>query len=138
LISLASQAPKVLPIIAFSGDSTFADGRIVQIIGFVAGGFVMLFSFWFFCISTVAVIAGIRQMSFTLNWWAFIFPNAGLTLAVIELGKVYNSPGINWVASVLTILLVVMWIIVVIANIRAVLQKKILWPGKDEDGDMEV
>jgi len=137
LISLASQAPKVLPAMAFSGNSTFADGKIVQIIGFVAGGFVMLFSFWFFCISTVAVIAGIRQMSFTLNWWAFIFPNAGLTLAIIQLGKVYKSPGVDWVASVLTILLVVMWLLVTVANIRAVVQKKILWPGKDEDADME-
>ena len=137
LISLASQAPKVLPAIAFSASSTFADGKIVEIIGFVAGGFVMLFSFWFFCISMVAVIAGIRQMSFTLNWWAFIFPNAGLALAIIQLGKVYKSPGVDWVASVLTVLLVVMWIIVTVANIRAVWQKKILWPGKDEDGDME-
>ena len=76
-------------------------------------------------------------MSFTLNWWAFIFPNAGLALAIIQLGKVYKSPGVDWVASVLTVLLVVMWIIVTVANIRAVWQKKILWPGKDEDGDME-
>ena len=76
-------------------------------------------------------------MSFTLNWWAFIFPNGGLTLAVIELGKVYHSTGINWIASVLTVLLVIMWFVVAIANVRAVWQRKIMWPGKDEDKDMD-
>ncbi len=72
-------------------------------------------------------------MSFTLNWWAFIFPNAGLTLACIKLGKVYSSPGINGFCSALTILLVIFWLFVAVANIMAVWQKKILWPGKDED-----
>jgi tellurite resistance protein TehA-like permease len=126
-----------MPSLAFSEDSSFADGQIVKIIGFVAGGFVLLFGFWFFCISVVAVVAGIRQMSFTLNWWAFVFPNAGLTLAIIQLGKVYKSPGINWIASVMTVLLVVLWIVVGVANVRAVWQRRIMWPGKDEDQDME-
>jgi tellurite resistance protein TehA-like permease len=126
-----------MPSLAFSEDSSFADGQIVKIIGFVAGGFVLLFGFWFFCISVVAVVAGIRQMSFTLNWWAFIFPNAGLTLAIIQLGKVYKSPGINWIASVMTVLLVVLWIVVAVANVRAVWQRRIMWPGKDEDQDRE-
>ena len=133
LISLASQAPKVMPAIAFDADYNNADGKIIKIIGFIAGSFAMLLGFWFFCISTVAVLAGIKKMSFTLNWWAFIFPNAGLTLAAIQLGKVYKSAGIDWIASVMTVLLVLMWFIVVIANIRAVWEKKILWPGKDED-----
>lgn len=126
-----------MPSLAFSEDSSFADGQIVKIIGFVAGGFVLLFGFWFFCISLVAVVAGIRHMSFTLNWWAFIFPNAGLTLAIIQLGKVYRSHEIDWIASVMTVLLVVLWIVVATANVKAVWQRRIMWPGKDEDQDME-
>lgn len=125
-----------MPKLAFTTDPDFADGEIVKILGYIAGVFTLLFGFWFFCISSVAVIAGIRHMSFTLNWWAFIFPNGGLALAIIQLGKVYSSDGVNWVASILTILLVIMWFVVAIACIRAVVTKQIMWPGKDEDADM--
>lgn len=132
LISLATQAPKVTPAIAFTTTS-YADGQVVKIIGILAGTFVLLFSFWFFCISTVAVIAGVKRMEFTLNWWAFVFPNAGLTLAAIKLGEVYKSPGVNGVCTGLTIALVILWLITAIAHVRAVIQKKILWPGRDDD-----
>lgn len=137
LISLATQAPKVLPALAFSDDSTFSDGLIVKIIGILAGCFIFLFSFWFFCVSVTAVIAGIREMSFTLNWWAFIFPNAGLNLAAIELGKVFSSSPINAICNAMTIVLVVLWFIVALAHIRALWQLKIMFPGQDEDADMK-
>lgn len=122
--------------IAFDHDTTFADGEIVKIIGYMVGTFLILFGFWFFCISTVAVVAGIKRMSFTLPWWGFIFPNAGLNLAIIQLGKVYQSSAINWIASVVTVLLVIMWFVTAIANVRAVWKRQIMWPGKDEDQDM--
>ena len=77
-------------------------------------------------------------MSFTLNWWAFVFPNAGLTLAGIQMGKVFSSPGINGICSALTILLVIMWLFTAVFHIRAVVLGNILWPGKDEDKDMRV
>jgi tellurite resistance protein TehA-like permease len=76
-------------------------------------------------------------MSFTLNWWAFIFPNAGLTLAIIQLGSTYKSDGIDGFCSALTVLLVVFWFIAAVANVRAVWKCQIMWPGKDEDADMD-
>jgi hypothetical protein len=74
----------------------------VRIFGIMSGLFVILFAYWFFFITTVAVLAGVRKMTFTLNWWAFIFPNAGLTLATIQAGKVLNSEALNGIASALT------------------------------------
>jgi tellurite resistance protein TehA-like permease len=109
----------------------------VKILGILGGTFILLFSFWFFCISLVAVLAGVRRMTFTLNWWAFVFPNAGLTLAIIQLGKAFNSSGINGFCSALTILLVIFWFVAAVFCVRAVLKRHILWPGKDEDADME-
>ncbi|KAK4548250.1 hypothetical protein LTR36_010120 [Oleoguttula mirabilis] len=132
LISLGTQAPNVLPNNVFD-TVAIPDGDIAKAVCVLAGVFVILFSFWFFCISTVAVVAGIKQMTFTLNWWAFVFPNAGLTLAAIQVGKVFHSPGINGVCSALTILLVTMWLITAVFHIRAVYRGTILWPGKDED-----
>ena len=126
----------VLPGNAFDLDST-PDGVIVKALGIMAGVFIIIFAFWFFCISTVSVVAGIRQMSFTLNWWAFVFPNAGLTLGAIQVGKAFNSPGINGVCSALTILLVMLWIMTACANIRAVYRGEVLWPGKAEDSSMK-
>ena len=133
LISLACQAPNVSPVLAFTENTSYTDGHVIKIIGIISGTFVLLFSFWFFCISTAAVIAGIKRMNFTLNWWAFVFPNAGLTLAAINLGEVYESPGVNGICSAMSIILVVLWITTAVANVRAVYQGKILWPGKDDD-----
>lgn len=69
LISLGMRAPDVLPGNAFNV-SGVPDGNIVKVIGIMAGVFIIIFAFWFFCVSTVAVVAGIRRMHFTLNWWA--------------------------------------------------------------------
>ena len=62
-----------------------------------------------------------------------MFPNAGMVLATINLGNVLQSDGVKAVASAMTVLLVVAWFGVAIANVLAVVQGKILWPGRDED-----
>lgn len=136
LVSLGVQAPNILYTNAFTQNS-IPDGDIVRVVGTMSGIFIILFAFWFFCISTVAVVAGVRRMSFTLNWWAFVFPNAGMTLAAIQVGSALNSPAINGICSALTILLVIMWLITAVAHIKALWGGKIMWPGKDEDKDMQ-
>ncbi|KAI5367880.1 Putative transporter protein SLAC1/Mae1/ Ssu1/TehA [Septoria linicola] len=135
LISLGTQASSVLPEDTFNV-SQLPDGDIVRVLGIVSGLFIVTFAFWFFCITTIAVIAGVKRMSFTLNWWAFIFPNAGLTLAIIQIGSALSSPAIDGIASAFTILLVIMWLFTAVSNVRAVWQGKVMWPGKDEDKDM--
>lgn len=136
LISLATQAPKVVPKGQFT-DLSLPDGDLVKDLGILSGLFIILFAFWFFCISTIAVATGIRRMTFTLNWWAFIFPNAGLTLATIQIGGALNSAGIRGVASALTILLVILWLAVAALCVKAVWKGELLWPGKDEDKTMK-
>jgi len=69
LVSLGVQAPNILYTNAFTQNS-IPDGDIVRVVGTMSGIFIILFAFWFFCISTVAVVAGVRRMTFTLNWWA--------------------------------------------------------------------
>ncbi|KAF2732386.1 hypothetical protein EJ04DRAFT_338831 [Polyplosphaeria fusca] len=136
LISLGSQAPSVVPTDKWT-TLDLPDGELIKSLGVLSGLFIIMFSFWFFCISSVAVITGLRRMSFTLNWWAFIFPNAGLTLAAIQAGQALNSPAINAICSALTVLLVILWLITATACVRAVYRGEILWPGKDEDKDMK-
>lgn len=90
--------------------------------GAITGIFLWLLAFWFFCITTIAVLQGYRKMTFNLTWWAFIFPNAGLTLATIEIGNVLGSPGIDWVTSAMTALLFAAWLAVGMLNIKAVVK----------------
>ncbi|KAJ4368063.1 hypothetical protein N0V83_006418 [Neocucurbitaria cava] len=98
LISLANQAPTLIPPNYWTNISV-PDGEIVRILGIVSGLFIILFAYWFFFITTIAVLAGLRQMSFSLTWWAFIFPNAGMTLATIQAAKVLHSEALNGVAK---------------------------------------
>ncbi|KAI8942426.1 hypothetical protein NX059_000498 [Plenodomus lindquistii] len=135
LLSLANQAPTLISANYWT-DTVVPDGEVVRILGIMSGLFIILFAYWFFFITTVAVLAGIRRMSFTLNWWAFIFPNAGLTLATIQAANALNSEAMNGIASALTILLVIMWLVTAVFCIRAVWLGDVLWPGKDEDKTM--
>ncbi|CAO2654631.1 Nn.00g113640.m01.CDS01 [Neocucurbitaria sp. VM-36] len=136
LISLANQAPTLIAPNYWT-DISVPDGEIVRIFGIISGLFIILFAYWFFFVTTIAVLAGIRQMSFSLNWWAFIFPNVGLTLATIQAAKVLHSEALNGIASALTVLLVIMWLVTMAFCIRAVWIGEVLWPGKDEDKTME-
>lgn len=135
LFSLGTQATSVVPSDKFT--TSGLDGAIIRNLGIISGLFVILFAFWFFCISTLSVITGVRRMTFTLNWWAFVFPNAGLTLAAIQAGKALGSEGTNGVCSALTIMLVLFWLVCAAFHVRALWRGDLLWPGKDEDKTMK-
>jgi C4-dicarboxylate transporter/malic acid transport protein len=128
LLALGGKAPSVLPD-GFFGVTSVPTGDVLKIIGSVAGIFLWLLAFWYFCLTTVAVIQGCRQMSFNLTWWAFVFPNVGLTLALIEIGSVLNSPAINGVTSAMTLLLVIAWLVIGVLHVKAVWKGQILYPG---------
>lgn len=97
--------------------------------------FIWSLALFFFFVSAVGCLAGIRKMSFHLVWWAFIFPNTGFTIVVIEIGRELHSPAISWVGTALTLCLITMYLFVFVAHIRAVVAGDIMWPGKDEDKD---
>jgi len=140
LVSLGNVASTVIPA-GWLSVNTVAVGDIVKIVAVMAGIFLWLVAFWFFALSSVAVAAGAfgkQKMGFTLNWWAFIFPNAGMTLAAINIGNVLQSDGVKAVTSAMTVLLVVAWLVVAVCNVHAVVNRIILWEGKDEDEGMHL
>ena len=137
LLSLGMKAPSVIPADYFSVSSVPV-GDIIKILGVVSGIFLFLVAFWFFCLTTVTVLEGIKEMSFTLNWWGFIFPNAGMLLALIEIGKILQNKPIKVVSSVGIVALVIMWFVIAAAHVYAVWNKQILWEGKDEDHGMDL
>ncbi|KAL0935796.1 c4-dicarboxylate transporter malic acid transport [Colletotrichum truncatum] len=141
LVSLGNVAPSLIPD-GFLSVNTMKVGDVIKVISAMSGIFLLLVAFWFFALSALAVAAAAlskkEKMEFTLNWWAFIFPNAGLCLATINVGNVLQSDGIKGVTSALTLLLVIAWLVVAVANIRAVMKGKILWEGRDEDHGMRL
>jgi tellurite resistance protein TehA-like permease len=92
-------------------------------------------AFWFFAFSAVALIMGImtKRIRFSMAWWAIVFPNTAFTIATSLIGEELESEGIDGVASAMTILIVIAWFVVMIANVRAAMRSKILWPGRDEN-----
>lgn len=107
--------------------------QIFVVLATVVSIFLWSLSLWFFCISFLAVIAARKNISFHLNWWAFVFPNVGFTISVLSIGKALHSRGIEWVGTIMTILIVALWLFVLVSHVRAVARHDILSAGKDED-----
>ncbi|KAF7673214.1 c4-dicarboxylate transporter malic acid transport protein [Alternaria burnsii] len=131
-IALGLQAPKHVPE-NLLGINSFPVGDAFKAFGFIMGVFLWLISFWFSAIATISIVISAKESHFTLNHWGFIFPNAGMTIALIYIANALNSPGIKGVCSAATIILVMLWIWVAVLNVKGVLQRKVLWPGMDED-----
>ncbi|KAF7888751.1 hypothetical protein EAF00_009051 [Botryotinia globosa] len=135
LLGMSENFSKIYPayttISSITNQDIIAD--VFRIIAVSAAVFLWATAFWFFCISMVSVLAGAKEMSFHLVRYAFVFPNVGFTIVIIKIGKAFKSEGVLWVGSGLTIILVIVWLLVFAAHIRAVVLKQVLWPGKDED-----
>ncbi|KAI1408448.1 voltage-dependent anion channel [Hypoxylon sp. FL1857] len=129
IIGLANDFPQYYNY--FGADSVTI--QILRVLATFASIFIWSLSLWFFCISVVANLAVRKQLTFHLNWYAYVFPNVGFTITIIALGKNFKSSGVMAVGSAMTLLLVAMWIFVFIHHIKAVINREILFEGKDED-----
>ncbi|KAJ7315325.1 voltage-dependent anion channel [Mycena albidolilacea] len=136
LIGLANEFPAAYHSNVYFGGSE-AEGVQAQVVlrtvATLSGVFIWALSLWFFCISLFACAAARREMRFRLTWWAFVFPNAGFTIATISIGEMFESEAVGWVGSAMTGLLVVVYLAVGFAHARAVWREGVLWEGKDED-----
>lgn len=129
IIGMANSYPEGYDL--FGSDSIAI--QVMRVMALLTAIFIWSLSFWFLCISIASVVAVYEQLTFHLNWWAFIFPNVGFTISVISIGKQLRSQGVLWVGSILTVLLVCLYLFVLFRHVRAVIRKEILWQGKDEN-----
>lgn len=131
-VALGMQAPKHIPK-GFLGIDSIPVGDIFKAVAVAVGIFMWLVSFWFSALSTVSVLISANESHFTLNWWAFIFPNVGLVTALLQIAEALELPSVKVVCTVATGILALLWVFCAIMHIRALVQKEILWPGQDED-----
>lgn len=108
-------------------------GDVLKILGVTMGVFLWLVGFWFFAVSSVAIVSGLKHMTFDLTWWAFVFPNSGLTVAAIQIGVALDSPAIRNVTSAMTVLVCIAFVVVAVATVKAIVQNKVLYPREDKD-----
>ena len=107
--------------------------NIIQLLALLSAIFLWVFAFWCFGIAVIASIEAIPRNDFHLNWYAYVFPNAGFTIATIQIGVRLNSTAIKLVGTGMGAVLFFLWILIVFCHIKAVVNKMIMWPGKDED-----
>jgi len=134
-IALGQQAQKIVPPGYLGTSPDTRVGEIWLAIAMPAGMFLWLLAIWFSSLTTLSILRSVRRMKFALVWWAFIFPNAGLAIATIQVGKALGSDTIKGVASALTIVLVILWFMCAGAHVRALWRHELLAPGKDEGVD---
>lgn len=134
ILTLGKQAKAIVPENYLSIES-LPVGDIWLAFSVPAGLFLWLLAVWFSALSALSVGRASYKMSFSLSWWSFVFPNAGLALATINIGQAIDSQAFRIAGSVITVLIVPFWILSFIANIRAVWKNDLLYPGKDTGVD---
>lgn len=136
IITMGQELPKVVPS-DFMGEG---NGELAGRVGMIMANFMGLWlwglALWFFFISVGAHWSCARRgkMDFAMTWYSFVFPNTALTTATFAIAKALNgNQAIRYVGCAMTIALIMMWMFVVVMNVRAVVIHQILWPQKQED-----
>lgn len=140
LVSMANDVPRIFAgtqVQVLDGGlispAVLADG--VRLASLYCSLFLWGLSFWFFASALLAVVAGMPDRKFHLSWWSFVFPNVGFCISTIRVGDAMGSAGLLWFSTVLTIVLVIVWLFVAWRCVWAVVRREIVWPGHDEDSD---
>jgi len=136
LITMGQTLPRIVPP-DFMGAG---NGPLAGKVGMICANFVGLWpwglALWFFFVSVGAhwSCAARGKMDFAMTWYSFIFPNTALTTATFAVATALggNAP-IRYVACVMTVGLLAMWLFVVAMNVRAVVIGQVLWPERQED-----
>ncbi|MCJ1472742.1 hypothetical protein MMC13_001391 [Lambiella insularis] len=135
VINMAANADKYLPA-DYMGNGPMA-AMILKVMADWIALWLWGVAIWFFMVSLGAHWDSIRHrnLTFTMSWYSFIFPNTALVTATFAVGEAFSSQAIQVVGCVMTCILVAAWFVVFGMMIRAIIRKDILWPQRQEDRD---
>ncbi|KAJ3526514.1 hypothetical protein NM208_g11158 [Fusarium decemcellulare] len=131
-LALIGMADGLPPDLDPNGNGKVIDVGLVRIIAMMSAIFLWALSLWWFGIAAIAV-AQAPPKYFHLGWWAMVFPNTGFTLATIAIAKSLNSTAIGWVATGMSIIIIITFSFVLYNHVRAVIIQDIMYSGRDED-----
>ncbi|KAH6666733.1 voltage-dependent anion channel [Halenospora varia] len=108
-------------------------GDFLQLLALVISIFLWVLAFWFFMLAVIAAIEAVGRNDFHLNWYAYVFPNVGFTIATIKIGERLGSNAIQLVGTGMAAVLFFLWLLIMFCHAKAFKNRMICWPGKDED-----
>ena len=79
------------------------------------------FGLWWLATSIALLVRYVRagKLPYSIGWWAFTFPLGAYTVATLTLARAWNITIIEWFAGLLYMGLVVFWVLVAVATIKA-------------------
>lgn len=86
LIGLAKALPSHYN---YFGDDEVTSHILLQVMATMMGVFIWSSAFWFLFLASASYMMCWKSISFSMSWYAFIFPNAGLTIAMINTGQAF-------------------------------------------------
>lgn len=94
---------------------------------------------WFYLLTLTTILRSLfvkkerEQVEFILAWWAAVFPITGFATATNELGQALGSTSVQRLAQIMVAWLMLCFVFVAAAHVRAVWRGGIMAEGKDED-----
>ncbi|PQE26733.1 hypothetical protein CJF31_00003409 [Rutstroemia sp. NJR-2017a BVV2] len=132
IVGLGSSLSKVMP----NGYMGNTQGPfILQLLANMTGLFLWGLCLWFFLISLAAHWQVVQphhpehRIHFDITWNSFIFPNTALITATAQIGTAFQSNAIQIFGTVIAVIIVVVWLGVLFLMVRALVLRRLLWPG---------
>ncbi|OAL49590.1 hypothetical protein IQ07DRAFT_60870 [Pyrenochaeta sp. DS3sAY3a] len=136
IVTMGQVLPEIVPADFMGAGNGALAGRVGMICANFIGLWLWGLALWFFFVSVGAHWSCARRgkLDFAMTWYSFVFPNTALTTATFAIARALdgNRP-IQYIGCAMTVALILMWIFVVVMNVRAVVIRQILWPEKQED-----
>ncbi|KAM3072540.1 hypothetical protein ACMFMG_009335 [Clarireedia jacksonii] len=132
IVGLGSSISKVMPN-GYMGD--IHGPLTLKLLANMTGLFLWGLSLWFFLISVAAHWQVMQphhpenHIQFDMTWNSFVFPNTALITATAQIGSAFDSKAIRIFGTVKSVILVVAWLGVLFMMVRALVLKRLLWPG---------
>jgi tellurite resistance protein TehA-like permease len=124
--------PKILPN-GYMGHPELA--VFFRMLSLMVGLWIYGLCIWFLLVSIGAHLQVMKpndeehHIQFDMTWYSFVFPNTALVTATFAIGVSLDSHAIRIFGTVLAGLLVCLWMFIFYMMLRALVFKKILWPG---------
>lgn len=119
ILLLGKQAPQVLNPIHMA-----KLGEFMHYFGILGSLILIGFGFWWFIIALFTIYRQRNQhLNFNLGWWALTFPLGVYNLAILELGRQLSLQPIQYIAYLLIILTIIIWLVVIFKTILGAYHK---------------
>ena len=116
--------------------------KFLRLMSIMVGLWIWGLCLWFFLVSMGAHWQMMQpndeehHIHFDMTWYSFVFPNTALITATFAIGNSLESYAIRIFGTVLSAMLVALWLFIFYMMIRALVFKRLLWPGEIDGAEI--